>query len=110
MEVASVSRGKLGSVLHPGRIAAAILIALIQCAMAAAQTAPNRQQSSANSNQANANQERISSPEPQTEADTEFQTGTTLTKKGLFREAIPHLLRARSLSAHEYAANFNLAL
>jgi predicted Zn-dependent protease len=110
MEVKSDSGGKLGSVLHPGRIAAAILLALIQCAMAAGQTAPSRQQSSANSNQPNANQERSSSPEPYTEAEAEFQTGTALTKKGSFREAIPHLLAARASVTHEYAANFNLAL
>jgi len=44
------------------------------------------------------------------EAEAEFQTGTALTKKSLFREAIPHLLAARILATHEYAANFDLAL
>jgi predicted Zn-dependent protease len=46
----------------------------------------------------------------QQDADGELQTGTALTRKGLFREAIPHLLAARGRSSGEYAADFNLAL
>lgn len=40
----------------------------------------------------------------------ELQTGTALTRKGKFVEAIPHLLAARGHVANEYAASFNLAL
>jgi predicted Zn-dependent protease len=46
----------------------------------------------------------------QREAETELQTGTELTRKGFFREAIPHLLGARGRVSNEYAATFNLAL
>ena len=46
----------------------------------------------------------------QGEAESELQTGTALTRKGSFREAVPHLLAARGRVANEYAANFNLAL
>jgi predicted Zn-dependent protease len=42
--------------------------------------------------------------------EAELQTGTDLTHKGLFREAIPHLLAARGRVSNGYAANFNLAL
>ena len=43
-------------------------------------------------------------------AEAELQTGTALTSKGLFSEAIPHLLAARGSVSNEYAASFNLAL
>lgn len=43
-------------------------------------------------------------------AEAELQTGTALTRKGLFQDAIPHLLAARGHVANEYAASFNLAL
>ena len=46
----------------------------------------------------------------QSEAEAELQTGTALTRKGSFREAIPHLLAARGRVANEYMASFNLAL
>jgi predicted Zn-dependent protease len=42
--------------------------------------------------------------------EAELQTGTDLTRKGLFSEAIPHLLAARGQVSNAYAANFNLAL
>jgi predicted Zn-dependent protease len=109
MEVASVSRKRLRSALNAGCIAvsAAIVLALSRCADIQAQPAPSRRQSTVNSNQS---QESYSSPETGAEAEAELQTGTALTKKGSFREAIPHLLAARKLVTHEYAANFNLAL
>jgi tetratricopeptide (TPR) repeat protein len=44
------------------------------------------------------------------ESESELRTGTALTRKGLFREAIPHLLAARGRVSNDYAANFNLAL
>ena len=43
-------------------------------------------------------------------AEAELQEGTTLTSKGAFVEAIPHLLAARGKVRNEYAASFNLAL
>ena len=42
--------------------------------------------------------------------DDELRQGTALTRKGLFREAIPHLLAAHGHVTNEYAANFNLAI
>jgi predicted Zn-dependent protease len=44
------------------------------------------------------------------QAEAELQTGTELTHKGLFTDAIPHLLVARGRVSKAYAANFNLAL
>jgi tetratricopeptide (TPR) repeat protein len=69
---------------------------------------PGRPQVPASQNQSTAIQQ--SESVSQQDADGELQTGTSLTRKGLFREAIPHLLAARGRSANEYAANFNLAL
>jgi predicted Zn-dependent protease len=43
-------------------------------------------------------------------AEAELQKGTTLTSKGAFVEAIPHLRAARGKVRNEYAASFNLAL
>jgi tetratricopeptide (TPR) repeat protein len=56
--------------------------------------------------QNSANQDKSTLSEP----ESELQVGTALTRKGLFREAIPHLLAARGQVSNEYAANFNLAL
>ena len=44
------------------------------------------------------------------DAESELQTGTDLTRQGRFAEAIPHLLAARARLADNYAASFNLAL
>jgi len=44
------------------------------------------------------------------QAEEELRSGTDLTRRGLFREAIPHLLAAHGLVSNEYAADFNLAL
>jgi len=44
------------------------------------------------------------------DAESELQTGTTLTRHGSFAEAIPHLLAARGRVSNEYAGEFNLAL
>jgi tetratricopeptide (TPR) repeat protein len=46
----------------------------------------------------------------QEQAEAELRQGTVLTSKGLFSEAIPHLLAARGRVSNEYAASFNLAL
>ena len=43
-------------------------------------------------------------------AEEELRRGTDLTRRGLFREAIPHLLAAHGQVSNEYAAKFNLAL
>jgi predicted Zn-dependent protease len=43
-------------------------------------------------------------------AASELQIGTEFTHKGLFSEAIPHLLAARGQASDSYAATFNLAL
>ena len=48
--------------------------------------------------------------ESQPSAVDELQAGTALTRKGLFREAIPHLLVARGQMPNDYAAAFNLSL
>jgi tetratricopeptide (TPR) repeat protein len=42
--------------------------------------------------------------------EDELRKGTALSRKGLFSEAIPHLLEARGRVSNEYAASFNLAL
>ena len=43
-------------------------------------------------------------------ADEELKQGTTLTRRGKFKEAIPHLLAARGNVTSEYALEFNLSL
>ena len=65
---------------------------------ATAQTSPTQTQS----------QEPESSIEQQ--AESELRTGTALTSRGQFTEAIPHLLAARGRVKNEYAARFNLAI
>ena len=88
-------------------ISIAVAIVLSQGISVRAQV-PGRPQVPASQNQSTAIQQ--SESVSQQDADGELQTGTSLTRKGLFREAIPHLLAARGRSANEYAANFNLAL
>jgi tetratricopeptide (TPR) repeat protein len=44
------------------------------------------------------------------DAEAELQTGIALTRRGLFRDAIPHFLAAQGHVLNEYAADFNLAL
>jgi tetratricopeptide (TPR) repeat protein len=44
------------------------------------------------------------------EAEEELRKGTSLTRGGRFREAIPHLLVARGSASNHYAASFNLSL
>lgn len=46
----------------------------------------------------------------QATSQTELQRGIELTRRGLFKEAIPSLLKARSDVPEDYAAAFNLAL
>jgi predicted Zn-dependent protease len=75
-----------------------------------AQVASSRQQIPGDLNKSGLPLESGSGLASQSDAESELQTGTTLTRKGSFREAIPHLLAARSRIANEYIANFNLAL
>lgn len=112
MEVSNAARGKRRAPRHPRRIAvfATAILSLCQCAAIQAQAAPGNQQVSGNQNQPGPSQESGSGITSQEAADAELETGTALTRKGSFREAIPHLLAARGRSANEYAANFNLAL
>jgi tetratricopeptide (TPR) repeat protein len=53
-------------------------------------------------------QEDVSNSQPHSEA--ELESGIMLTRKGLFREAIPHLRAAQGRVINEYAAEFDLAL
>jgi predicted Zn-dependent protease len=48
--------------------------------------------------------------EAQSDAESELETGTQLTRQSRFAEAIPYLLAARGHVSDEYAASFNLAL
>jgi tetratricopeptide (TPR) repeat protein len=47
---------------------------------------------------------------PNLPAEAELQTGIALTRRGLFANAIPHLLGAQGQVSNSYAASFNLAL
>ncbi len=119
MEVASRSRGKLFArecneqqlfMSWSRRFAtfAAVVIVLCPAVKIQAQV-PGRQQVPASQNQSTPVQQSETGLAAQ-DADGELQTGTALTRKGLFREAIPHLLAARGRTASEYAVTFNLAL
>lgn len=44
------------------------------------------------------------------QAERELQTGSVLTRRGKFTQALPHLLAARGRVTNEYAAEFNLAI
>jgi predicted Zn-dependent protease len=91
-------------------VSAMAMLALCQCTAIEAQITPGQQQPSVTPTQLRPIQESRSEPGSQRETEAELQVGTAFTRKGLFREAIPHLLAARSEASHEYAANFNLAL
>jgi len=86
-----------------------VMLGLFQSAAIHAQVAPGKQQIAGDLKQSSPAQSG-SGLAAQTEAESELQTGTALTRKGSFREAIPHLLVARGRVANEYAANFNLAI
>ena len=112
MEIASVASEQRRSAWNPCCIAVSAMVTLALCQHSAidAQITPGRQQSPVTPTQSRPIQESGSEPESQGEADAELQVGTAFTRKGLFREAIPHLLAARAGASHEYAVNFNLAL
>jgi len=90
-------------------ISAAVVIVLCPGMNLHAQV-PGRQQVPGGRNQSSPTQPSEPGLDSQADADGELRTGTALTRKGLFREAIPHLLAARERSVGGYAANFNLAL
>jgi len=114
MEVSSVASEKRSGAWNRSCVAVfatvmgTVVLGLWQCATIHAQVVPGRQQISGDPKQPA--QESGSGLAAQTEAESELQTGTALTRKGSFHEAIPHLMAARGRVANEYAANFNLAL
>jgi len=112
MEVSSGGRRQRHRPWHRRRIAAvgAVIVGLCQYAALQAQAAPESRQAPGTRIQQNPSPENESDLSSQKQADAELQTGTVLTRKGNFREAIPHLLAARAQGANEYAASFNLAL
>lgn len=109
MEVGSATREKRFAVRDRSRVAVfgMIVFSLFQCAAFDAQASSAKQLGAGG--QSSSAHESGSGLASQPEAESELQTGTALTRKGSFREAIPHLLAARGV-ANEYAANFNLAL
>ena len=91
---------------HGLLIAAAMLFVLCVSEQNKAQVG-GRQQAPAQQPQASDNTgHELVSPH----AEEELRSGTELTRRGLFREAIPHLLAAHGQVSNEYAAEFNLAL
>lgn len=111
MEVSIVARERWCAAWNRGCTAVgAVVLGLVQCVTIHSQVASGRQQISGDLSQSIPLQGNGSSLASQNEAESELQTGTALTHKGSFREAIPHLLAARGRVANEYAANFNLAL
>jgi tetratricopeptide (TPR) repeat protein len=113
MEVTGISRGKLFARVSWSRryaISAVVVIVLCPGVKTQAQVVAGRQQIPSNQNQTSPTQQSETGLASQRDADAELQAGTALTRKGLFREAIPHLLAARGRTANEYAASFNLAL
>jgi tetratricopeptide (TPR) repeat protein len=91
-------------------IAVLSALAVLQCVQAQAQVAPLREQASGAQNQSSPAQVNESGRPSAEDANADLQTGTALTRKGSFREAIPHLLAAQAGTSNPYAASFNLAL
>ncbi len=83
---------------------------MVACAVASAQTAPGRQPSIPTQNLPSPTEQQKSSSYTDPQAEKELQTGTHLTRRGEFTEAIPHLVAARGRIVNDYAADFNLAL
>jgi len=105
-------RGRLCSAFNLRRIAvsAALILTPLQCVTAQGQVATGRTQASGSQNQSSRTEPNETGLAADQGAEAELQTGTALTRKGAFTEAIPHLLAARGRVANEYAASFNLAL
>jgi predicted Zn-dependent protease len=112
MEIASIVREHPRTAWNRNRIAVcgALMLWIFPWVAIHVQVASGRQQISGNPNSSGLPQESGSGIAFQSDADGELQTGTALTRKGSFREAIPHLLAARGRVADEYMATFNLAL
>jgi predicted Zn-dependent protease len=111
VEIATIARENRRAVWNRSRIAIyGALMLLISPSTAIHAQVTSRQQALGYPNQSNPLDENASDLSSQRDADAELQTGTALTRKGSFREAIPHLLAARKRVANEYMANFNLAL
>jgi len=96
--------------LHRIAVSAVLLLTPLQCVTTQGQVATGRPPAPGSQNQSSPAQANETNPPADREADAELQTGTALTRKGAFNEAIPHLLAARGRVANEYAASFNLAL
>jgi len=90
--------------------AAVIALALFPCPAIRAQIAPGGEHLPVSQSQSRPPQEGEPDAASQQEGEAELQAGTTLTRKGLFKDAIPHLLAAQGRVFEEYAADFNLAL
>lgn len=92
------------------RVFAAVASTLLSCTCVylTAQV-PGKPQFSSNPS-SNRQAESGSDPRFAPDAEEELEKGTAFTRRGLFNEAIPHLLAARGRVANEYAASFNLAL
>ena len=112
MEVTGVALGQRRAAwnLRSAVVFGAALLGLWQSAALYAQVAPGSQQVLGNRGQPIPPVQGGFSLGSEREVDAELQTGTALTRKGSFREAIPHLLAARPGISHQYAASFNLAL
>jgi tetratricopeptide (TPR) repeat protein len=102
------------AILFSAVVAASCVVVLWLCQSLAAQAPSGRQQTRAEVNYKNPlTTEGPSSAQETSEreqAEAELRKGTALTSKGLFSEAIPHLLAARGRVSNDYAASFNLAL
>src|SRR5438128_2136996 len=99
---------KLLAVAFASRTLSAAVLTLTLVSAGNAQLPFNSSQSSVQSPTDRAESEEASDRARRAEA--ELQTGTALTRRGAFAEAIPHLVAARGQVANEYAASFNLAL
>ncbi|HET6178314.1 MAG TPA: tetratricopeptide repeat protein, partial [Candidatus Sulfotelmatobacter sp.] len=93
--------------------AATVIVMWLVCTESLAQAPSGTQRSQPSANQ-NPAQPTVAAGEQDRDAalqaKDELGKGTALTRKGLFSDAIPHLLAARGRVSNEYAASFNLAL
>lgn len=95
--------------LGPQRRAPALVLILFACTTVYSQGPPMRPQPTPSQNQSLQTESPATNYVDQ-QAERELQTGSALTRRGEFTEAIPHLLAARGRVANEYAAEFNLAI
>jgi predicted Zn-dependent protease len=104
-------RGVSSPRMHDLAILAAVIeLALFQSPVIRAQMAPGGEHLPVSQSQSRPTEENQPSTASQQEGEVELQAGTALTRKGLFKDAIPHLLAAQGRVSNEYAADFNLAL